>query len=389
MLAKWCSEAFINTKSYRFIVLLVVLWATLTPFAAEAYDFQDCAGCHESLEGASKREKLHDPFRENACEQCHAAAIAAALTESELKEQQRVTWLGESPAPLTRHAFLLPDSKVRELLVVDVKNNDGSFTRHEVAIPFLADLVAAEDSGQAPALSAVQVLQLKTGVFLSATIGWQTDTITDALVRYGEQELSQNVLPVSRFGREHQVVLPNLRPNRTYRFVAESRDLFGRSQASEPVTFSTADAFNAPTTVSPEPEQTAGDIGFLHEFRRHGDNFLLEVAFASPTLVYVGSRGQTRHEGMPNDEFHEGLSGKTVMSYSACIQCHQPHLHPLNVAPTKPGITIPPEFPTLSGGRITCTSCHSPHGSDFDFYMRKPDKQELCASCHPKWVKLK
>lgn len=389
MLAGRCSEVYVNTKMYRYSVLFGVLWMVLTPFAAEAYDFQDCAGCHESLEEAAQRQNLHDPFREKACEYCHAAEIAEALTEAELKEQQRVTWFGESPAPFASHAFLLPDSKVRELLVIDVKNDDGSFTRHEVAIPPLADLVATGDPGQAPALSAVQVLQLKPGVFLSATIGWQTDTITDALVRYGEQELSQSVGPVSRLGREHQVVLPNLRANRTYRFVAVSRDLFGRSQASEPVTFSTAASFTAPSTASPEPGQTTADVGFLHEFRRHGDDYLLELAFASPTQVYVGSRGQVRHEGMPNDEFHEGLSGKTVMSFQACMSCHQPHLHPLNVAPTKPGIAIPPEFPTLSGGRITCTSCHAPHASNHDFYMRKPDKQELCASCHPKWVKLK
>jgi predicted CXXCH cytochrome family protein len=296
---------------------------------------------------------------------------------------------GGSFSAVCRTCFLLPVRKVREFLVIDVKKSDGTFSRHEVLIPPLSELPVEGDSGEAPVLSAVQVLQVKPGVFLTATVGWQADKITDALVRYGEQELSQVVGPVSRLGREHQVVLQNLRADRSYRFTVVSTDLFGRSQESEPVTFSTADFPIPATSVSPDLGLDPGNAGFVHRFKRHGSDYLLELTFDSPAQILVGSRGKVRGEGLPADEFHEGLSGKPVMSMKACYNCHKPHLHPLDVAPAKPGVIIPADFPTLSGGRITCTSCHVPHSTQNDFYLRKPDKQELCASCHPKWVKLK
>jgi len=380
-----------SSAKYRHgvVALAIAWWLAGTLVVAEAYNFHDCEGCHESLLEEAQRGSLHGPFREKACAQCHAAGIAEKYTASELKEQQKINWFGESVKPFAEHVFLLPGSKAREFVIVDVKNNDGTFRRHELTVPRLADLAEVENSGEEPVLSGLQVFQVNSGVILSATIGWQTNTITDALVHYGEQALSQSAETGQRLGREHRVILQNLRPNRTYRFTATSRDLFGRSRVSEAVGFSTAEPYMAPSTEYTSQAQAAAASEFGHVFKRHNDDYLLELTLGSPAGVYVGSKGRVRGEGLPDDEFHEGLSGKSVISLNVCINCHTPHLHPLNVMPTKPGVTIPKEFPVLKGGRITCASCHDPHGSGFAYQLRKANMQELCASCHPKWVKEK
>jgi predicted CXXCH cytochrome family protein len=369
-------------------VTLVLLLTGILPVSADTYDFQDCEGCHDSvLKKDVSRKYLHGPFKEKECGQCHAAAIPETEAAINPEKQGKIIWLGETAMPDTHHGFLLPGAGLGGVLVIDVEGADGNLTRQEVAIPTLVDLAEVEDSGKAPTISGLQVLQVQQGVFLSAKIGWQTDTITDALVRYGDKDLSQASKPGMRLGRQHQVVLNKLQADRIYQFAAVSRDLFGRSQVSDPLTFSTSKPLPAMKPVNPGyRSQNSLKAGVVSQFHRLGTDYLLELTLETPSLVFIGSREKAREVDSSDNEFHEGLSSKLVTSIKACLTCHDAHLHPINVSPNKPGVKIPPEFPTLSGGRITCTSCHSPHSSDYYFHLRKPI-EELCSGCHQKRVR--
>jgi len=231
-------------------VILIALLVGLLPPLAKAYDFQDCEGCHDStLKEDAAREYLHGPFKDKDCGQCHAAIIPDETTASDSK---KITFLAEATQPATQHGFLLPGDKSGNVLVIDVERTDGVLSRQEVTVPTLADLAPVEDSGREPTISGLQVLQLQQGVFLTAKIGWQTDTITDALVRYGDTDLSKTSQPSMRLGRQHQVVLNTLKADRIYHFTAVSRDLFGRSQVSELLTFSTSKPLTAVQPVPPD-----------------------------------------------------------------------------------------------------------------------------------------
>ena len=277
--------------------------------------------------------------------------------------------------------------------MIEVEGADGVLSRQEVTVPKLADLAPVEDSGKAPTISGLQVLQVQQGVLLTAKIGWQTDTIADALVRYGDKDLSQTSQPSMRLGRQHQVVLNTLKADRIYHFTAVSRDLFGRSQVSEPLTFSTSKPLTAVQPVPPDNQLSNRNItGVASQFQRLGTDYFLELTLDQPSLVSISSRGKTEEikpgeKSSSDKEFHEGLSSMLVTSMKACLNCHDAHPHPLNVSPKKSDVKIPPEFPTLPGGKITCTSCHSPHSSDYYFHLRKPGEKELCISCHQKRVR--
>ncbi len=384
-------------------VFLTILLLVLLHMPLQAYDFLVCNDCHEDTLGRdAARIYPHSPFNERECGECHTAQPAissqieapAKVSTAKLEDQRKITWLGDSAMTDTNHGFLLPGDKVGNTLVVELHGTGGKFSGKEIVVPSLADLTEVEDSGKPPVISELQVLEVQRGVFLSVTIGWQTDTLTDALVRYGDQDLSQMSEPSKRFGRYHQVVLYNLKVDQTYRFSVVSTDLFGRSQISEPLTFSTSKPFTATQPDNPDILQKSGEeSGITSHFQRLGSDYLLELTLEQPALVFIGSRGAARNQNEPDvsisgmaadEESHAGLSSEIVISMEACRNCHQFHRsasHPVNVY-AKPGMTIPPEYPTLPDGRITCSSCHTPHSSDYEYLVRKRGKRELCVGCH-------
>jgi len=385
--------------------MIIILLLTFLQVPALAFDFEKCESCHGvKLDQERIRYYLHSPFSQWQCGQCHAATVAPRKSvKGKAKkavatgwvDRRKVDWLGDSVMADTSHAFVLPSDKMGKTLVVEAQGTDGSFTRKEFAVPLLDNLVEVEDYGLPPVLSGVKVLNVQRGVFLTVTIGWQTDSLTDALVRYGEKDLNQTSEPVRRFGHRHQVVLHRLQPDKTYQFEVVSQDLFGRSQASATGTFSTARPLTKglPDDHQGQSRSSENENEPTSSFQRLGKNYLLEVTLRQPASIYVGSKGKVRRQNLTAatragnadvNEPHIGLSSEDVSSMDACRNCHQNQdtaTHPVNVYP-KPGMTIPPEYPTLPDGRITCRSCHETHSADYEFLVRKQGKRELCVGCH-------
>lgn len=408
---------------YSVGIVFTVLAVVFAPLTVQALDFQSCNNCHgEALNADNSRMFIHSPFGKQQCDQCHAAASivsaqqASVTTEKSLstvpQKQGSINWLGDSVMTDTSHSFLLPSDKVGDTLVVDVQGTEGKISRREIAVPLLKNLAEVQDSGQPPTISDVKVLKVERGVFLSATIGWQTDTLTKGLVRYNCQGSSQTSKPSNRFGKRHEVVLYGLKVDQTYQFSVVSTDLFGRSKTFNPMEFSTSGPYLAPlpnNSVAQPEQEHGGEIGMTDRFERLGSSYLIGLIFDQPAAVYVGSSGAIRQQSVTvenitpkappanntaanitttaaseEDAAHVGLSSEDVSAMEACRPCHENQdtaTHPVNVYP-KPGMTIPPEYPTLPDGRITCSTCHKPHSSDYRYLTRKQSKRELCIGCH-------
>jgi predicted CXXCH cytochrome family protein len=379
------------TKHRRSGVVLIVLAIAFLHLPVQAADFKICDDCHKEVLEAVFRTYIHLPFQQQRCGECHDARGPSALPDKNvvsLKDRRKITWLGESSMADTRHGFVLPDERVGGALIVEAQGSNGIFARQEISVPSLPGLSEVQNSGKPPVISDVRVLKVQRVVFLSATISWQTDTLTNALVRYGDGDLSQSSQSGNRFGRRHQVTLYNLKPDRTYRFSVVSKDLFGRSQASEPSTFSTARSFDATPPAAAGDSPSGAEDGMTGRFQRLGTDYLLELTLKQPSTVFVGTRAETRPRSPDqtgrDDIYHASLSSKQVVTMEACRSCHKNQTtatHPVNVYP-KPGMIIPPEYPTLPDGRITCRSCHESHGSDNEFLTVKGGKRELCVGCH-------
>ncbi len=80
------------------------------------------------------------------------------------------------------------------------------------------------------------------------------------------------------------------------------------------------------------------------------------------------------------------MGGKILLSKpleELCSSCHQTRIgageHKVGIKPSMPVEALPLD----ADGKITCITCHDPHGSKgFDKLLRARDFTELCKKCH-------
>ncbi len=358
-------------------ILVVALLLVVCSDLASGLDFQTCDYCHLGLLNDSQHQFIHSPFSEGRCEECHVTETVISAPED-----QKVDWLCEELIPSKAHNFKVKDDELGEILVIDIKNSSDSSRREEIPVPSLYKVPQIENVETAPTILNPRLVSLKQGIFLTATVGWETDVLADASVRYGENNFSHEIPVNKRFGQEHVVVIRNLAPNKSYQFSAISSDVYGRKSESPPVIFSTtieASQNQSETVASGELSETA-----VAHFSRAGDEYLISVQLTQKNQIFLGTRGRKK-PCLPEDEFHSGLSCVEEILMAPCLNCHTRHDHPVGVVPNKDGIRIPEEFPTLPGGEVACASCHNPHSSQHFSLTRMDSREKLCASCHVKW----
>ncbi|MCL4475192.1 MAG: cytochrome c3 family protein [Nitrospirae bacterium] len=66
-----------------------------------------------------------------------------------------------------------------------------------------------------------------------------------------------------------------------------------------------------------------------------------------------------------------------------CLTCHPASLgrdHSIGVVPK----IIPEDLPLGEGNKVTCITCHDPHGKGVAAKLLRKDFNSLCISCHKK-----
>jgi predicted CXXCH cytochrome family protein len=85
------------------------------------------------------------------------------------------------------------------------------------------------------------------------------------------------------------------------------------------------------------------------------------------------------------EDSHPDLREGKDLAIDACYQCHPAEelgvSHPVGVRPSAKTV-IPDDLPTLTGGILTCSTCHDPHGGIRRYFARKDIKKDICVSCH-------
>jgi predicted CXXCH cytochrome family protein len=194
------------------------------------------------------------------------------------------------------------------------------------------------------------------------------------------------------FGTQHQVTLAGIKAKQIYQFQVFSEDLFGNRATSEIFTLATDKLFSLPDELSPVGPADFNKIEVTPEIFQSDGQYLVRISASQPVKMALGtlppafkktayrndddSPAEIRHV-LTNDEFRTSIS--------ICYGCHRQYQegmsHPVNVYP-KRGIVIPPEYPTLPDGRMTCMSCHVRHASNLKNRLIKASNKELCVGCH-------
>jgi predicted CXXCH cytochrome family protein len=84
---------------------------------------------------------------------------------------------------------------------------------------------------------------------------------------------------------------------------------------------------------------------------------------------------------------HNGIAGVLLIRPlpELCTECHPDRTskgeHATGI---KPSETMTKDLPLDKQGKITCTTCHAPHGEGGFTKMLRRKANELCISCHKK-----
>lgn len=386
------SRQFFAWGIVTFLVSAIILCQATPGFSQAENDNDSCYECHKKMyTSEGYKPYIHLPYMKKDCLLCHqpveggkGAAAAGVVFPEDLQ------WLGEGSADIGTHVFMVPVSEMNDTLFVEARHDGEIISRFKFFVPYLSSLRDEKTSGSPPVISDVKVLEIKRELFISATIGWKTDTYSSSVVRYGTRGLDYKSEPVSSFTKEHRITLPALKAKTNYFFSVFSRDLNGNEQESEQFSFSTADLI-ASNTSQNSTGVSADSLEVNEAFNSYGDDtYIIKLTANQPVILKIGSLPGPRKAARGGTSLeHTPVIDQVATAMGRCNRCHGNYKdvssHPVNVRP-KPGRIIPPEYPTLRNGKITCMSCHSKHASIFEFRLIKPSKQELCIGCHPEYL---
>lgn len=387
-----------------FFLLFFLLLPNNGPFAASNTKEPlptECEKCHnQAIEKEMEKRYIHQPFADRKCLTCHVDAHdSAPVAEQPSPDRARakIRWLGISPSASTAHTFLLPVKTTREKIVMIDANAPGqSPLRQSLTIPPAGTLVKAENDQTPPQITDIKA-NVQQGILLNAAISWQTDEKTNATVQYGIEDSGQTIEEKDRFVTDHEITLPGLQSGSTYQLAITCRDIFGNSATSPLFTFSTAKISPSAAPPAVQPMPGSEKIAIKSSFSSINDeHVMLELAANQPVAIAIGIAGEEPAERrVPLEKSdqsadqareHIPLTDKRVSGMTICATCHkgynQQKSHPVNILP-KGKTKIPPEYPTLPDGRISCMTCHSNHAANIEYRLIKSSRKELCLGCHP------
>ena len=382
--------------------VLLICWLTVCGWAtvsvADPSTDKSCEDCHrDSVSRGMGKRYIHMPFLRKQCSPCHVAGQAVTVpTKKDLQTvdsaiPEKIRWFRDSYGVSDTHWVLLPADQVDQSLIFKAWDGGSRSPVRELMLPALEQLPVKTDDGQAPEISNVEVSDVRRSISTSATLAWATDEFADSQVDYGLGTLISSRVD-RKLSRRHEVILTGLDANQTYSFQVKSRDLFGHQSQSATLTFSTTKTFIASGSRFDESGGLGSDPKVEPRLFRQGDSYLVEFKADRPISISLGIPSEEKTAAIqPSTQMAEGNTSHPVLkseietNIRACDSCHaylkQSYSHPVNVFP-KSGMKVPVEYPLLPDGRISCMSCHSQHGGDFEYRLIKSGKKELCLGCH-------
>lgn len=391
-----------NNQLQLATLLLVCVLVVSLPLGTVLAAADDCTECHsETVDRGKGHRYVHAPFMRGDCSVCHVVGSQAeppvqrSSRVVEREQREKIDWFRDVRGIVQEHWILVPEGKVAGSLYYKAWDGQSRTPLESLNLPALTTLPAMVSELDSPVISNVRVVDVRRGVSTAVTIRWETDEFTDAEVLLGRETLNSSSYD-GKLSREHQMVLVGLDADAIYQFQVVAQDLFGNRSESEVVTFKTDRTF-IEQEVQASAQRLAGqEILVSAEAFRHQQSYLLVFKADRPVSLTLGVERQPEGAVAPDEEEmvsrqaaagtgHPLLKSRHDTNITACYNCHSSfkdsYSHPVNVFP-RPGMVIPPEYPLLPDGRISCMSCHSVHGADIEYRLLKDGKRELCRGCH-------
>jgi len=384
-------------KTFNLCCALLVFLSLLVPVTLLAAD--DCSGCHEEVKNKSRRGRVvHSPVMKGQCGQCHIAGkvVSAPVKKSALaiekQKSDKIRWYQTLSNSEREHWLRLPADRLSAGLFL--KATDGRMRTPVTSVTLAPgqSFESLSDDQRPPQISNLQVTDVRRGISATATLQWDTDEHTDSVIYYGVDNL-RSVKSDRQLSKQHSQVLLGLDADKNYQYQVVVRDLFGNETKSEVLKFSTDKSFWDQDTRVDTDRGLASDIDLRWQLKKAGEEYLLVVVADRPVSLSLEMKNekmnqvkQERKVSAAGVSFsHPVLKSSFDTNITVCKTCHQnqreEYSHPIKVR-AKKGMVIPPEYPVLSDGTMSCMTCHDSHASDHDYRLRKSKKSDLCRGCH-------
>lgn len=268
---------------------------------------------------------------------------------------------------------------------VRVKDREGKeMVSQEISFtPSSVNEVILDDK-KPPVISNVKVEEIKAGIFYTAAITWETDELSTARVEYGLSKKYDDSSPQgNKFTREHRVLIERLAPDEKYHFAVISKDLFGNTGRSEDFTFKVKKLF-LEKQDEPQVRPTVENIKVV---KISGKIALSWKTNKKVTSIVELAEVVSRKDIASKEPHYPGLTTAKYAGLDGCVNqnCHIGGVHKRTSHPigllSWMTISPPPDLPLAGNAIMLCTTCHSPHGGNYDHILRK-DENKLCTSCH-------
>lgn len=362
--------------------------ALLLPVCAGDMSGDVCRTCHlKTIEHVFLKQYVHPPFNEGQCTACHLAKDDSVQHESTADSNTipEVSWIGTYSSPDSLHQVTFSQLDAGCTLLIEVNRPQLPAFKMFAKVPQQSKIPHVAADNHPPVLSDIAVKEVKRTVLISAVISWKTDEPASSTVHYSNGKQQDMIHEENHFSKNHEMLISALQANTTYTFEVISEDVAGNVTRSQPYTFSTERFFS---TAKGQLAAESAELSITNEFFKIDNNTLmLELTANTPVSISIGyySTGQMAASSFSIPDEHVRLSRKEWITISSCHTCHEgvkgPMTHPVNVHPPA-GMVIPPEYPTLPNGRISCMSCHVNHGANIENRLLKSSKRQLCVGCH-------
>lgn len=354
---------------------------------------EQCCACHrEVCEDTASKRYVHAPVREKQCALCHIASTGADRMTVAKKEESTVRWLpGGYPRQEMECWFSIPPALAGKKIILQADGQGKKTLRQEVQLPKFLEAEQLTAVTKPPEITDLTVDEVKQGVFLTARVTWKTDRVTDSAVLYGENEATRKNIVDPWLSKDHEVLLTDLQPRKTYTFSVVSRDIFGNQKVSPAKTFSTHAFFSKPSI---EKAKNTEKVTVSGKYFRVDNRFFARFVANQPTSMRLGTLDGTmpassKDSGLQSGKLppeHLPLTDPRFLNTGVCLTCHPQAKgvlsHPVDVKPKRGMIIDTREYKILGDGRLTCMTCHVPHASDNETRLVKNDKKKLCLGCH-------
>jgi len=375
------------------LTLALLLSGWLLPVAGisgvPAATADNCVACHEDVwRDIQNKKYVHQPDGAKDCKYCHAATRGNSESKRE-PYLNKVAWVARSVNQAREHWLEIDGAKRGATLLVESRISGGGDSFREFPLPALDELEDLPSNALKPLkITNIRILEVAKGVFVSTTIGWETDRQSDSQIFYGFDKLDQRSVLDAQYTMNHAVILNGVKLGKSYKYKVVSVDVAGnRSESS--VQAMAVDLLSGGKDDAKAGERDLKEPEVSVRYYRKGNKCIVVVGSERMVSVALGILPKKYENSEPESEVkvirHLQLNSPEVTNTGICYACHVEYkkilTHPINVFP-KRGMSIPPEYATLPDGRISCMSCHVAHASNVEFRLVKADKRELCRGCH-------